>query len=157
MPMQEEEKQFAKAPESSAAWMTVVCVGFAVTSSLNETLFVDLTWSALPFFRMDLGDLVDMLDRDDVDEPMALSTVDGALFQLCVFGPLSFPIPSFLMSCKRGSSSDFSLNRAPVLVLLCCLKACSLGALGWTPSGTSPQLLQLGGCGRCCRVDLSNQ
>ena len=69
---------------------------------------------------------------------------------------------SFLGSWKRASTvSDFSLH----LSLDLDFKACLLSAFGWTvmqlspdkPNKTSLQLLQLGGCGRHCLVDLLNQ
>ena len=98
---------------------------FAAESVSKVTLLVDFTCNAFPVFNVDGGALVDMVDGDDRDEPAAVtaggsifgsdsrwckgkSGVGGARLQLCIFGPLAIPKPSFLGSCKRGSISDFS-------------------------------------------------
>ena len=82
--MCEEGKQFADAPESSAALTVgVVLVG------LNVTLLIDVTRSALLVFNIDLGDLVDMLDTEECDGFVVAIVCNDARFQLCIFGPLS--------------------------------------------------------------------
>ena len=69
---------------------------------------MDFTCIALLVFNVDAGVFVDIDDRDDTDDPAAV-TVDGdARLQLCIFGPLAFPIPSFLVSWKRAPISDFA-------------------------------------------------
>ena len=44
--------------------------------------------SALLVFKMDLGDLDDMLDADEDNEFVVAIASNGARFQLCIFGPL---------------------------------------------------------------------
>ena len=62
--MQEDGKQFADAPESSAARMVpVALMGPKVT--LLVVLLADRTRIAFPVFRIDVGDLVDMLDTEE--------------------------------------------------------------------------------------------
>ena len=65
-------KQFAEAPESSAAWTVLVpLMGPKVT--LFVVLLTGLTCIALLVFKMDVGDLVDMLDRDDTEDPAVVT------------------------------------------------------------------------------------
>ena len=63
-------------------------------------------------FNIDLGDLVDMLDTDEVDGFVVAIVSNGARFQLCIFGLLSGLKRPFLMSCKRAQLlvSDFPWN-----------------------------------------------
>ena len=70
-----EGKQFADAPESSAA-CTVSFAGSAVvvvvvSIASKVTLLVDFTRKASPVFKMDIGDFVDVLDTDEPDEDEA--------------------------------------------------------------------------------------
>ena len=66
-------KQFAEAPESSAAWMVLVelvLLGPKVTFFV--ALLTGLTCSALLVFKIDVGVLVDLVDRDDTDDPLVV-------------------------------------------------------------------------------------
>ena len=77
--MQAEGKQFADAPESSAA-RTVVGCPWVVLVELKVTLLVallaDFTRNASLVFKMDTGDVVDVLDRDDTDDPAVVTAGD---------------------------------------------------------------------------------
>ena len=124
--MWDEGKQFADAPESSAALTDVV-----VLTGLKVTLLADLTWKTLPVFNIDLGDLVDMLDTDECDEfVVAIVSNDvlvsnDARFQLCIFGLLSGLKRPFLMSWKRAPISGFVF-----LSLYFGLEGYSMGVIG---------------------------
>lgn len=72
--MYEDGKQFAEAPESSAAWMEVGRFG-SVSVVQKVTLLDDFTLIAFAVFKMDVGAFVPTVDRDDVDDP-AVVTVD---------------------------------------------------------------------------------
>ena len=63
-------KQFADAPESSAAWtvlLALVLIGPKVT--LLVVLLTGLTCIALLVFKTDVGVFVDAVDRDESDDP----------------------------------------------------------------------------------------
>ena len=78
-PMCVDGKQFADAPESSAA-RTVVGCPWVVFVELKVTLLVallaDFTRNASLVFKMDTGDVVDVLDRDDTDDPAVVTAGD---------------------------------------------------------------------------------
>ena len=126
-----EGKQFADAPESSAACTDDLVVA---SSILNVTLFVNFTCNALPVFRMDVGDLVDMIDTNESDEFAAVTACGGGsslhpctCLQLSIYGLPTALKRSFLGSWKRASiASDFSLH----LSLDLDLKAYLLSAFG---------------------------
>ena len=63
-------KQFADAPESNATGMVVVGV-FVLKVTLLIVLLVGFTCSALVLlvFKIDVGVFVDMVDREESDEP----------------------------------------------------------------------------------------
>ena len=68
-------KQFAEAPESSAAWIVLVLlIGLKVT--LLVALLAGLTCIALLVFRTDVGVFVDMVDREESDEPAVVIVPD---------------------------------------------------------------------------------
>ena len=163
--MQVDGKQFADAPESSAAWMvleggsgsssTEVLSGPKVTLLLM--LLADFTCEVFVFFKMDLGDLVDMLDTVESDDLVVAIVIEsdltdgssrcwfkeksevGARLQHPAKRFISWLKRSFLGSCKRAAPPwgclNFGLEAYPA---------------GLVPSRTSLQLLQLGGCGECC-------
>ena len=87
--MQVVGKQFAEAPESSAAWMTpvalvwVVLLGPKVT--LSVALFTGLTCNALLVFKTDVGDFVDIVDGEESDDP-AVVTVPWRCMEKSEFG-----------------------------------------------------------------------
>ena len=93
--MQDEGKQFADAPESSAALTDVM-----VVIGLKVTRLADLTCKTLLVFNIDLGDLVDMLDTDECDVFVVATASNDARFQLCIFGLLSgLKRPANVHSC----------------------------------------------------------
>ena len=78
-------KQFAEAPESSAAWM--VCEGELLSTeeltgpkvTLLLMLLVDLACEDFADFKMDVGDLVDMLDMLDSDDLVVATVIESGL------------------------------------------------------------------------------
>ena len=69
-------KQFAEAPESSAARMVLVLLtGPKVTFLV--VLFAGLTCIALLVFKIDVGVFVDMVDREESDDPAVVIVPDS--------------------------------------------------------------------------------
>ena len=77
--MQEVGKQFAEAPESSAAWMVCVSlIGPKVT--LLAALLIGLTCIALLVFKIDVGAFVDIVDREETDDPAVVTVPQKSEF-----------------------------------------------------------------------------
>ena len=65
-------KQFADAPESNATGMVlVIAVGLKVT--LFVGLLLGFTRSAFAVFKIEVGVVVDMVDRVDADDPAVVT------------------------------------------------------------------------------------
>ena len=72
-----EGKQFADTPESNATGIVlVVAVGLKVTFFVVH--LVGFTRSALVVFKIEVGALVDVVDRDDADDPAVVTVDDDA-------------------------------------------------------------------------------
>ena len=73
-------KQFAEAPESSAAWMAPVpLIGPKVT--LLVVLLTGLTCIALPDFKINVGVFVDIVDREESDDPAVVTVSNPTGFK----------------------------------------------------------------------------
>ena len=164
-----EGKQFADAPESSAAQIVVDRVLAAVALVSKATLLLDFARIVFFDLKMDAGVLVVMVDREETDNPLVFTACGGdfgsesrwffawfkeksevgARLQLSLFERFTALKRSFPGSWNRApavSVSGFGVNTAPSLVSFNFgLEACSWGVFGWTPTRTSLQLLQFGG------------
>ena len=72
-------KQHAEAPESSAAWMASVVSGPKVT--LSVVLLTGLTCITSLVFKTDVGVFVDIVDREESDDPAVVTVPNPTWFK----------------------------------------------------------------------------
>ena len=157
--MQVVGKQFAEAPESSAAWTAPVVLTGA-NATLSVGLRAECTCIALPVFKI-IFFVVAVVDGNDTEDPAAVTAGGCDVDCFCsewfkakpgLGARLQNPCNCFISRLKRSFLMSFKrASVAPLLVATSLnfgLEACSV--VGLTPSRTSLQLLQLGGCGECC-------
>ena len=108
-------KQSAEAPESSAAWtvlLVLVLIGPKVT--LSVVLLTGLTCIALLVFKTDAGVFVDIVDREESDDPAVVTVPQKSEFGARLQDPgkrlNGIQSGPKMHSWKRASISDFSLH-----------------------------------------------